>query len=163
MIERWLPLRGYPRYKISSRGRILDLRMDKILDHFVHVNGYVYVYLYFQNIRCGELLHRLVASTFYDVEDTPNYAVIHKNGDKNDNFVGNLSVIALRDDGNKRMVRGSSPAPVRIQNVDTGEVYGSIREASRALGYISMMHIPEDAKRSGKIFKCRGIRLKVVK
>lgn len=48
--------------------------------------------------------------------------------------------------------------PIRIKNLDTGEIYPSLNVAGRKLGFLSNLKIPKNIGR-GDHFKKGGVRL----
>lgn len=83
-MERWIVIEDHPNYEVSSCGRVRNRRTGRILKPIVN-HGYERVNL------DGRVyyVHKLVASTFFDVEDT-HHQVNHVDGDIRNNNVSNL-------------------------------------------------------------------------
>lgn len=88
--ERWKPIKGFPRYYISSFGRIWsDKQNRRYLSSHTDNCGYHHVRLYNNANQYTMLVHRLVAEAFID---NPNgyKEVNHIDEDKNNNRADNL-------------------------------------------------------------------------
>lgn len=102
-------------------------------------NDYLRVVLYNENNKRGvdKLVHRLVADTFYDGSHD-GLDVNHIDGDKTNNFIGNLEW-CTRSDNLKHAYRNNlRPSPhnrcKRVRIVETGETFDSVRDCGRSLG-----------------------------
>ena len=77
--ERWKLIEGYPGYKVSTMGRVQNIRTGYILKTYDDGRGYLRVKLHRANLR----VHILVAKAFIpNPENKPE--VNHKKGKKND-------------------------------------------------------------------------------
>ena len=88
--ERWKPIKGFPRYYISSFGRIWsDKQNRRYLSSHTDNCGYHHVRLCNNANQYTRLVHRLVAEAFID---NPNgyKEVNHIDEDKNNNRADNL-------------------------------------------------------------------------
>lgn len=95
MKEVWKDVKGFEGlYKISNLGKIKSLRYNKILSEKTSKGDYITATLFDgnggkRNVR----IHTLVAENF--IGDIPKgYQVHHKDGNKQNNFVGNLEIIS---------------------------------------------------------------------
>lgn len=102
MQETWKPVKDYPRYKVSSLGRVKSINYkntgrEKILKPRAEKTGYLSVMLSNGELRRFKV-HRLVAQAFLGlgVEDKLN-TVDHINEDKLDNRVSNLRLCTHRE------------------------------------------------------------------
>ena len=88
--EIWVEI-GIGAYEVSNFGRVVNGNTGRDLKPSPDGNGYLRVVLYYNGKRHMVYVHRLVARAFF-----LNYAkgveVKHKNGDKNDNSVLNLTL-----------------------------------------------------------------------
>ena len=84
----WKQIEGFPKYMISTDGRVQTIKTGRILRPGV-VNGYLQVGLRNNGNVRKHLIHRLVALAFIS---NPNNRsdVNHKDEDKTNNWVGNL-------------------------------------------------------------------------
>lgn len=57
---------------------------------------------------------------------------------------------------------GMERAPRRIKNLTTGEIYPSMNEAGRKLGFLSTPKIPPNKKHAGSSFVIRGNHLQLL-
>lgn len=134
-MEAWLPIDGYPNYAVSSNGRIKNIKTGRILKQNNNSHGYPSVSLFNSNGQKNMKVHRLVAETFYDC-DCDGLDVNHIDGDKRNNFVGNLEWCTRRENVQHAFDTGlktpSRQVPIRI--IETGEVFNSIRECARHIG-----------------------------
>lgn len=88
--EVWVEI-GVGAYEVSNFGRVLNGNTGRDLTPSPDKNGYLRVALYYKGVRHDVYVHRLVARAFF-----LNYAkgveVKHKNGNKDDNAVLNLTL-----------------------------------------------------------------------
>lgn len=88
--ELWAALVGYEgRYKVSSFGRIKNVKSKKIKSPSKNRGGYNIVCIYGHKNVSVKILHRLIAKTFIPNPENKK-EVNHKNGIKTDNRVVNL-------------------------------------------------------------------------
>lgn len=152
-MEEWRDIEGYEGlYQVSSLGRIKSLdRYDsrgnhikgKLLSPSITKKGYLRVGLWKNGEGKLYQIHRLVAEAFIDnPNDLPQ--VNHINEIKNDNRVENLEWCTNDYNHNygtrnKRVgeklkgkyLGNKSSTSKKIMCINTGEVFGSIREAER--------------------------------
>lgn len=103
MVEEWKDIKGYEGYyQVSNLGRVKSLPRlliysdgqkhyykEKILKPQKHYRGYLLVVLCKCGVRCGDVVHRLVAEAF--IPNPNNYNEInHIDEDKTNNRVDNL-------------------------------------------------------------------------
>lgn len=90
MIEEWSIIPEFPRYQISSFGRVKGPR--KILKLLPHKGGYVQVNLHIGKHKYKtRLVQQLVAKAFVDNPKPNIYRLVHhKNDNKQDNVFTNL-------------------------------------------------------------------------
>ena len=132
-MEIWKPLRNFPSYNGSSEGRIMNIRTQKILSPGESPDGSMKVCLQKNNQQYTQKVCRLIAETF--LGEHPGMDVRHRDLDPTNNRVDNLYWTTrsetIRDayqSGTKRAWR-----QVSVRGMETGEVYNSIKECSRAL------------------------------
>lgn len=94
--EIWKDILGYKNYKISSYGRILNKKKNKILKSTVYKKRYPQVSLSEQNVKRSEYVHRLVALVFC-VGYKKGMQVNHKDGVKSNNNVSNLEWVTPKE------------------------------------------------------------------
>lgn len=83
-------IRGYPEYKVTRDGQVIGKR-GKPMKGRIDKCGYREVVLsYYPDFQKQVLVHRLVLSAFSPIENSENYDVNHKNGNKLDNRLENL-------------------------------------------------------------------------
>lgn len=126
-------------YRISIFGEVWSYRINRYLKQQISNKGYPYVNLYSKD-KGKKLIkvHRLVASSF--IPNPNNYNQInHKDGVKTNNHVSNLEWVSSSSNmkhayehGLMKNCRGSADKlSKKVINTQTGEVFGSIREAAR--------------------------------
>ena len=151
--ECWKPIKGFPAYLISNRGRVWSLtrqdscktfervRQGRFLRPRIGKNGYMYVILTRNGKEFTKTVHRLVAENF--IPNTQNCLIVnHKDECKTNNDVNNLEwctktynylygkcrenrLRTLRQNGVIRRVQ-----QLTLDGVVVG-VYNSIKEAER--------------------------------
>ncbi len=94
-IEEWRPVPGYPFYKVSSIGRVLGLKRNKILKPISN-RGYLVVKLGHPNLAYG--IHQLVCAAFIGNGVWNRHLVVnHINGIKTDNRPENLEYVTISE------------------------------------------------------------------
>lgn len=88
-MEMWKTIKGFDNYKVSTNGRIQNIKTGKILIPFTTKNGYQVVSQSRGGRSCKLYVHRLVAEAFIPNENT-DLQVNHLNGVKSDNRLENL-------------------------------------------------------------------------
>jgi len=85
--EAWADIRGHEGvYKVSSLGRVINIKRNKIKKHEITWAGYSRMSL---GVKKRKMLHRIVAESFIENPNNLQY-INHKNGIKSDNRVENL-------------------------------------------------------------------------
>lgn len=127
-------------YMISDDGQIKKTSgRSKTLRQKLINTGYYRVDLSVNGVTYYALVHRLVASTFIPNPEK-KAQVNHKNGVRTDNRVENLEWATAHENSLHRervLLGGEHRAGCRprpVQCVETGDIYPSCNEASRALG-----------------------------
>lgn len=144
------PVRDFPDYTVDIYGRVFN-RSGMELKQWVTRDGYCMVRLCKKGYEKSCSVHRLVADAFFD-GDHEGYDVNHIDGDKQNNFIGNLEW-ATRSENMRHAYRTNlhkttltdeirkkgaqtfaekNRRPVRV--LETGQVFGSAKECARALG-----------------------------
>ena len=97
MEEIWKPVIGYENYyEVSNFGRVRRIQTGRILKGSTDYDGYSLVGLYLnQKVRMFRR-HRLVAQAFIPNPDNKS-EVNHIDGDKLNNFVGNLEWVSCQE------------------------------------------------------------------
>lgn len=144
MEEVWKDVPGYEGlYKVSNIGKVMSLNFDgtsqpRVMNPY-NVHGYKRLRLFKDKNKVSIGVHRLVAMAFIPNPENKPF-INHKDGDPNNNTVENLEwathseniTHAYRVLGAKAS-GGRAKKSVRL--VETGQVFTSIREASRATGH----------------------------
>lgn len=133
-MEIWKPLRNFPSYNGSSKGRIMNVRTQHISIPTIDRKGYALVGLRKNGKMHLVRVHRVIAETF--LGDHPDMDVRHKDDDRANNCVTNLEWVTRSEtikrsyaNGNKKPWR---QIPVRV--LETGETYSNIKECAKANG-----------------------------
>jgi hypothetical protein len=93
MIEEWKPIKDFPDYRISNKGRIQRVPNNKIkgglLNPTKEKDGYLVVGLFRDKKNIQKRVHRLVAEVF--IPNPNNYPCVnHKDENKTNNSIDNL-------------------------------------------------------------------------
>lgn len=152
MKEIWKDIEGYEGlYQVSNLGRIKSLKrkdslgrtiQEKILKLSKTSWGYFRITLKKENKRKNFLVHRLVAKTF--IPNPNNYLEVnHKDEDKLNNEIENLEWCDRNYNANygtikerlaeqaRKRVGVKSPVARKVRCITTGEIFTTIREASK--------------------------------
>lgn len=163
MEEKWVELKEYPQYFVSSYGRVWSEKTHKMLVPCIRSKTSMYLYVNFcigKSKMKKENIHRLVAKYFLDPPDSPDMEVNHIDGVKTNNFATNLEWVTksenakhayrlgLRHTQPKNIQKAINSRKRKVINLDTGETFESVCDCARAIN-----------GRPGGIDKCvRGIR-----
>lgn len=161
MREIWVEAKGFPDYLVSNLGHVVYSYNKEPVRLRVRPRGRVEV-----NLRSeyGDFLMpvaRLVASSFFDYS-IEGMEVNHIDGDPSNNAIWNLEIVTREQNQEHAYEHGLVKRPIRIQNLDTGEIYESANEAGRKLGLLSNVCVPKGARENGDVFRSGGFRLKLV-
>lgn len=134
MAEIWKPIKGYEGiYEISNKGRIKSISSGLIRKQLTDKWGYNMINLSKEGKKTRFFVHRLVASAFLD---NPNKLpqINHKDEDKTNNCVENLEWCTQKynNEYGTRKERIREAKGIKVRCVDTGEVFASINECSKA-------------------------------
>ena len=146
-MELWIDISDFPNYEVSSNGRVRNKKTGRCLK-FNDRKGYNSVHLSKNNSVKAKSVHRLVADSFYD-GDHSGLVVNHIDGNKKNNFVGNLewctesynAIHAYRT--GLRVPPSGNPIKIRIK--ETRECFDSITDCSRHI-HGSKSHVAECLK-----------------
>ena len=117
------------RYGVTRQGEIYSFIHKKFLSPAVDKQGYKRVNLYKNGIRKTYMVHKLVALVFLPNPDPVKYDTInHINFDTGDNRIENLEWLSKKDNCKLKQNR------VKVQCVETGEVFDSISDAAHSIG-----------------------------
>lgn len=163
--ERWVVANfGVPGYLVNEYGDMVTTKKKGVdfylLKRQTYKQGYQYYSISAKGNRALKVkIHRVVALTF--IPNPHNYPVVnHKNGVKSDNRINNLEWTSYS--GNAlhayRQLGLTSKGGVdrkRVQCVETGVVYPSVREAARSIG-TGIANTSISGAAEGRIKKCKG-------
>ena len=134
-MEVWKVLDLYPKYSISSLGRLKRNFDNKIINGYKNKKGYIRFDLCVDGKRIVKHAHRLVAESFIDNIDNKPY-INHKNGIKTDNRVENLEWCTPKENSthafNELNVKQHNCK--QVIRKDTGQIFKSASEAARSVG-----------------------------
>lgn len=131
MNEEWREIVGCPGYLVSNFGRVKGPR-GKILKLLDNGNGY-------KQFSFGhghkKYVHRSVVAAFIPNPDGRK-CINHKDGDKANNNVNNLEwcSYSYNNHHSYAFLGRTDPRSKKVRNVTTGEIFDSIRSASRFAG-----------------------------
>lgn len=125
-MELWKNICGFQNYQVSNRGRVKNIKTDRMISSIDVHSGYLQISLYNKGKRKSIFIHILVANSFIS---NPNNLphVKHCNNIKTDNRAVNLDW--MRKGGGKL-----KPVIQRTKNGKTVEYHDSIWDAARKTG-----------------------------
>jgi hypothetical protein len=147
--EEWRDIQGFENYQVSNMGNVRS--KERVVTQKGHKNnykrimkscllkprkqnsGYLIVWLSVNGKSKPYTIHRLVAKAFLAMSDGE---VNHKDGDKTNNFVGNLEWVSRSEHiihSYEKLGRKKSMNK-RVLCVETGEVFDSMADAERVKG-----------------------------
>lgn len=130
-------------YAVNESGQVYSFRTGRMLTLRPNSNGYLRADLYKHSKRDQRLVHRLVAEMFLPNSEGKK-EINHKNGNRADNRLSNLEW-CTRSENLKHSFANGREHPMTgkfgalhhnsqaIKCINNGVVYGSQREAARAL------------------------------
>lgn len=102
--EQWRPIPCFEPYRASDLGRI---RGTKVLTPVLTQYGYHQVSLCVGGKKYSRLIHRLVAYAFIGPQPSPEYDVLHWDGNKTNNALSNLRWGTPKDNNDDQMRHGT--------------------------------------------------------
>lgn len=98
MAEKWKAIDDFPRYEVSTEGRVRNVDTGRVLKAEMTIWGYNRVTLYAEPCKAvHKVVHRLVAEAFIGKS---GLQVNHKNENKTDNRVENLEYVTAKENCN---------------------------------------------------------------
>lgn len=136
----WLPIEEFPLYEVNQYGQIRHYKTGYIKKPSIDKSGYEQVKLTGSDKKVhSKTVHRLVAKTFYDVEQNTQLQVNHIDGNKRNNFIGNLEFVTNQenvqhayDTGIRKPSGGRGPIR-KIKIIETGEIFENIKECANRI------------------------------
>jgi len=92
MKEEWKTIKDFPDYEVSDWGRVRSLKFgkEKILKPGKDNGGYLRINLCKNGKQYTKKVHRLVLETFNPIENMDKLQANHIDGNKENNYIGNL-------------------------------------------------------------------------
>lgn len=134
--EEWRDIPCFPMYQLSSVGRVFNTRFNRFLKACENNAGYLSLNLCVNGYQTSCLIHRLVAEIFLPEPRWDETWVNHIDGDKFNNYFGNLEWSTPSDNHLHAFRTGLRVPPSRkpIRIVETGDMFESISDCARSFG-----------------------------
>lgn len=132
MDEVWAEIPDYPNYAVSNYGEVVNIKFGRSLTPRPNKYGYLHVILFKNGMRTEWYIHQLVARVFLG-DFRVGLQVQHIDGDKSNNFVGNLR---LRG-GGAFIEKNYKPTHIRgrrVKIVETGQTFMNAYAAADFIG-----------------------------
>lgn len=134
MEETWKFVEEFPRYMVSSTGRVQNWATGVFIKPTAKRNGLLNVDLRDENNKIfTRSLARLVAGAFIQALDSQELVVTHINKNNADNRVSNLKICTKSDVRNRNVLTGNKRQR-RVRIVETGQEFISVTSCARFLG-----------------------------
>lgn len=135
-MEKWKQSEEFPNYEISYSASVRSIKTGRVLKTSTDRKGYETISLRKNGQQFTRKVHRLVAETFLRDKYRPGLEVTHKNGDRSKNEADNLEWKRRSDIIRKTYENGrrQTHRMKRVRVVETGEIYDSIVDCSKATG-----------------------------
>lgn len=168
---RWAPVQGWARYEVSDHGQVRSVdivvrakggasatRKGRVLANVMTAAGYHAVTLTDGKRKTQVFIHRLVARTFIGPPPHSGAHVLHGDGSRTNNYVGNLRWGTPADNHadtlrHGRRLRGEKHPQAKL----TGDCVCYIRNSSAKAGILAkQFNISREhvwAVRSGRVWK----------
>lgn len=130
-MENWKAMELYPKYEISTEGRIRNSKTHYIYSQRLRSDGYLDIDIRENGERKKMLVHRLVASCYLD---NPNNLpeVNHKNKIKTDNRVENLEWVSRK----QNMEHRNQDEKIKNQMQESGKRLAELNLRTKAKSVI---------------------------
>ena len=127
-MEIYKAIRGYPKYKVSNHGNVMNTVTGRVLKSCMNGIGYYYVRLCADGPPISKAVHQLVAKAFIR-NPNDHVCVDHKDSDKSNNHRNNLRWCTYQQNGqNKKMsINNTSGCKGVTIHKNTGKYQASIR------------------------------------
>lgn len=133
--ELWKPIAGYPNYKVSNRGRVMNLKTGSVLKNIIDTYGYAKVGLCKGNEKLKQIkVHRLVATAFIPNPDNLPQ-VNHIDEDKRNNDVSNLEWCTASQNQRHSIHQRSCKINQLTLDGELVNTWDSSEQIKRELGY----------------------------
>ena len=125
--EIWKPIKDFPSYYVSNRGRVYSAKSKKYLSPQVHKQGYLWVNIRNNGKTFHPMIHSLVAKSF--IPNPYGFTTVnHKNGIKSDNNVENLEWNTQRQNNIHAYKNGLNPMKISLEErEDIKKLYATKR------------------------------------
>jgi len=134
MEETWKFIEEFPRYMVSSIGRVQNWSTGAFIKPTVKKNGLLTTDLRDENNKIfTRSLARLVAGAFIQELDSQELVVIHINKNNGDNRVTNLKICSKSDVQISNTIAGTKRQR-RVRIVETGQEFMSVTSCAKFLG-----------------------------
>lgn len=146
MKENWKPIEGYDGFFISDLGRVKRQAYTKIMADGTEkvIDEAMLPITTFQDSKYVSLsgrsclVHLLVARAFLDAPEQPSSRAEFIDGDRSNCAASNLRWVSISDITKRDIAQGrrTNPSPYkgrRIQCIDSGETFDSIKELCEVL------------------------------
>lgn len=125
LVEHWRPIPGFL-YEVSSFGRVRHCRKLLVMKHQI-VSGYPRLSLCSNGKVFNATIHTLVCTAFNGPKPTPQHEVAHWDGNKANNFYGNLRWATRPENGADairlgRVRFGENHAAAKLTNEQVVEI-----------------------------------------
>lgn len=141
MKERWKTIPEFPRYEISTRGRVRSCGRwgETVYMKLYDSHGYLRARFSVRGVKTFRQVHRLVLEVF--VGPRPDgYQCDHINGVRDDNRLENLRWVTPLENILNPVTNARRNRPARsVLCVETGEVFLTEAAAARKIGVTSTM------------------------
>lgn len=130
MSETWSEIEGFPGYAVSTKGRVMNTKLNRVLQPRSDSYGYQRVTLYSRpNDASERYVHRLVASAFIEGYSS-GIRVRHKDENRANNRVENLIVPV-----HGTLIGDPTISTVRkVRVVELGMVFRTIEDCASYIG-----------------------------
>jgi hypothetical protein len=148
-MEIWKPIKDYKNYEVSNKGRVKNIKTNRILKPHLNYSGYLIIGLKKEGKTSNKLtscrVHRLVAQAFIPNEDNKPH-VNHLDGIKTNNAISNLEWVTPHDNMIHAFYNGLSAIPL----IRHGMMHKNSKLTDDVVEYIRTHFISGDRKFGGR-------------
>ncbi len=119
-METWKIMELYPKYEVSTEGRVRNSKTHRIYMQWLGKDGYLRMEMWVDGHKKGMLVHRIVALCY--LENPLNLPEVnHKNKIKTDNRIENLEWVTRQENMNHRNADSQMQEQMRLNGLKAKE------------------------------------------
>lgn len=132
MEETWMRVPEFENYIVSNFGNVYNTKHSRIVEGRRHRDGSIKVVLSQDGRRYDTSIHTLVYRVFF-LNYRQGSPVIHQDGDKTNNFVGNLTQADPQEYYKPPGFQPGDDSKTPVEIIETGDVFPNVEVLSKVI------------------------------